>query len=138
MKPGIKLDELILKEVMKLHPEYYYDHPDFDLTLPKVFMGPQYSTDINAAWSVIEKLLEKEFSVQVSAYPKSRKWLTPPETKEVHPREWKLEPGEPYQCTICRYEPDCDAWIVECDPAGESAAHAICVAALIALGVKYE
>jgi hypothetical protein len=125
-KPGRELDALIAEKVFKnLEP--------MDVVPLHI---PHYSTDIAAAWLVVEKLRELNFSSDVSSYPTSRKWLKPPHEGALA-SSWTLQTTkECYQCCITRYEVDFGGWIVVCDPVADTAPHAICLAALKAMNIK--
>lgn len=92
-----------------------------------------YSENMEDTQELIEKLTSLEFSVDVSSYPKSRKWLTPP-YKNAKVSEWVMTEGRhPYQCTICEYDLSLDAWIVVCDETANTPSEAVCLAALKAM-----
>lgn len=91
---------------------------------------PEYSTDISAAWEVVEILRSKGFSVDVCSYPEERLWLKPPYDK-APADEWILTKCEfYYQCRISRFEIEYGGWVGAADPTAKTAAHAICLAAL--------
>lgn len=59
MKAGRELDSLIHEKVFGQDPRQEpYQRPDGAMVYPFV---PEYSTDIAAAWQVVEKLTEGEF-----------------------------------------------------------------------------
>ena len=95
MKAGRALDKLVAVEVMDHGFESYIPH---------------YSTDISAAWEVVEKLMEKKFS-----------------------------DGRPEQqlCLNGHGAPKWQAWFhpnTETLSFGDTAPHAICLSALKAVG----
>lgn len=139
MKPGRELDALIAEKVMgwKWHPikgdEPYYDeltknHGGFWLNgtasvnctdINGAPNCPHYSTDIAAAWEVAQKLADMNEDNELVIYVSPSKH----NECEVSIQFWdRSNPDEPvlsgpfYLC-------------------GESAPHAICLAALKALGV---
>lgn len=83
MKAGRELDALVAEEVMGLDPEWHKQVPVGRVT-------PCYSTDIAAAWEVVEKLCREEryptvqFAVNVDG--KQAWWcsLVNPADVEVH------------------------------------------------------
>ena len=83
LEAGEEMDLLVLEYVMGLNPDDYWiididvysgnsgnitkawlkDHPEFDLKRTDgdwFYVGPEYSTDIVAAWEVVEKLRDDE------------------------------------------------------------------------------
>lgn len=125
MRPGQELDILIAKKVMKLsvgsetftnknwtapHTHTYYSigKPSWHDNQGEMYLSnplPNYSTDITAAWEIINKL-----PYLVTLTTNNPYHPTTPET------EW-----------FCSFQEEYEA-------EGESAAHAICLAALKAIG----
>jgi hypothetical protein len=115
MKPGRELDALIHQYVFGVDAgDIYYDdtHQEIMISLPK------YSTDISAAWEVAQKIVDMDDDHQF----------------EIH-----LSPSQDKECTASvRYWDKTN----HDDPVlagpfyilGESAPHAICLAALKAVG----
>lgn len=141
MNPGRELDLLVAEKVMKLKvsqvegilgmTKYIVEDDNDDWTVG--FLKdtlPRYSTNIEDAYKVIEKIRSLGFSISTHSYPEERQWLATP-YEGAKASEWKLEKGTIYyQCQIDRYDPEYCGWVVDCDPCGESPAHAICLAAL--------
>jgi hypothetical protein len=119
MKPGRKLDALVAEKVMGYH-NIYVAHDGVPHLLPIPNSGttgvicPRYSTDIAAAWEVVEKLqlLNKPQSIPSSNYAEHLQLWQYDETK------WMV--GNIESDTIYGE--------------GESVAHAICLAALKIVG----
>ena len=145
MKSGWELDALIAEKIMGWEDntqdpkkpgmwgimDYYADGkpalvPNF----------PCYSSNIEYAWEVVEKLRDMGYSIDISAYPKNREWLEPPYEGCPAP-EWKLVPTQLfYQCRVASQDPDLGFWISIVDEcSAESPAHAICLSALKVLGL---
>jgi hypothetical protein len=77
MKPGRELDELIAERVMGLQRGWLTSVRD-DLTGFEIYGGDslqKYSTDIAAAWEVVEKLLADGWELTEAGYSRTtRKW----------------------------------------------------------------
>lgn len=139
MNPGRELDAQVAAKIMgieKVHFKERTKDSDWIGIRPdergRGFLPlKHYSTDISEAWEVVEQLRAREMSVDVHAYPVTRKWLKPP-YKGAPAKEWKLLLGSTfYQCTICwMIAEGVHEWVVICDPEGVTPAHAICLAAL--------
>ena len=101
MQPGRELDALVAEKVMgyKVRDEEHYEVPP----LRAIYWIPKYSTDIAAAWMVVEKL--KGLEPELSWSDEDHCWF-------VH-----FQKSRP---SIC--------------PFGITAPHAICLAALKAIG----
>lgn len=109
MKPGRELDKLIAERVMGLdvsnpsspmscdvcHKDYYFE----DSIKP-------YSTDIAAAWEVVEKLIQQEIYFEFRS---------------------------DYAYSVSGYDGHNAMRMSNCDASGESFPHAICLAALKAI-----
>lgn len=129
MKTGRELDALIAEKVMGLSLAHMPDARDSksgvivsEISDSDVYFWdgrerdwspiPNYSTDVAAAWEVVEKFKSKkiEFALirDVSIWQASFQW------NDSFPYHW-----------------DCIEWVD-----GETAPHAICLAALKAVGVK--
>lgn len=118
MKPGHELDILVAKKVMKLSLEYidvqndgkhvWYSH-DNDF-----FTTPSYSTDIEAAWEVLGKLWELEVT------------------------HYKSGVFRHYDLVSDKHWWTCDIFTekVHVQASSDTAPHAICLAALKAVGVE--
>ena len=104
MKPGAELDALVAEKVMKVAPLNAAP-----LNMPRY---PHYSTNIAAAWEVVNHLIQYEgtglFNIEAASGPSVCARFGPWPVKE---QEWRY---------------------------AESAPHAICLAALKACGVKTE
>lgn len=97
MQPGSELDELVLNKV-------------FGKTKGEVGWLQSYSTDIRAAWDVVDKIRKKEsleFRMGTESHSGYEYWVT-------------------FEADIRTTD---DVW-------GESAPHAICLAALKAVGIE--
>jgi hypothetical protein len=103
MKPGRELDRLVADKVFGIRSEVSGDYILEPMYIPK------YSTDIAAAWGVVEKLKEK-FIVAAESY------------RNIH------------SCYIIK--PDEGEGKIELFREGKSPSHAICLAALKAVGVE--
>jgi hypothetical protein len=139
LKCGRELDKLIAESVMDLETGSIGDrlivmtvggcgtHACQKLH-PKTM--PEYSTDIAAAWEVVEKLRLSGLTVDINAYPENREWLEPP-YEGAKAQEWKLTKSATYyMCRISKYNEDFAAWVCYTEDEGDSPAHAICLAAL--------
>lgn len=93
MKPGRELDLLVAEKIFGWSPSQVYDKHSY----------LSYSTDISAAWEVVEKV-KSEYSVTI-------------DTCLEHEGKWL--------CTFAYHQVE-----------GDSAPHAICLAALKAKGVE--
>lgn len=105
------------------------------LNFQKKDMSWSPSRNIGSAWEVVEKLVSLGYSVDVSSYPRDRKWLMPP-YENAPAKEWTLRANEKdcHQCVISRYEKDAGCWIVHVDePLAPTAPHTICLTALEAV-----
>lgn len=119
MKPGRELDALVAEKVMGL-PSVRYQPQGHDVDLVygfNVFAGvasmvPCYSIDIAAVWQVVKKLNTEYECVAIITLPKTLR-------------------GPHYICNL--EEPSRGVSITEY---GDNPAHAICLAALKACGVK--
>lgn len=112
MKPGRELDALVAEKVMGLTSSEVEIHRQF--WLDGCFSNlPHYSTDIAAAWEVVEKLTSKKqphFQLSLcDSYTENPKWCA----------EFDLD--RPFKRVIAK---------------AETAPHAICLAALKAVGVE--
>ena len=116
MKPGPELDALVAEKVTGWEPDKKkWFHP-------KAQRCPAYSTDIRAAWEVVEKVWEirdelwkREGSSSAYGVPNGRGCVG-------------LNRGDGFWCD---FDPrDGSDWSAE----GESIPHAICLAALEAVG----
>lgn len=74
MKPGIELDALVAEKVMELKNVTKLTEPGFneyfgasqgDYIYSSGYIVPKYSTDIAAAWDVMEKLASFGFEVTI-------------------------------------------------------------------------
>jgi hypothetical protein len=99
MKPSRELDEIIFTSVM-------------GLTMSHVLEIPNYSTNITAAWEVIDQLQKTNFLVQTRTF-----------SNQPHPF---INQPHQSQCLILK-EAGVDNWIVGY---GDTMPHAICMAAL--------
>ena len=131
LRSGHELNVLVATKVMGLRLKrddcnsYWIDA---DGNEPEYFTD--FSRDIAAAWEIVEKLRLSGLTVEVDAYPESREWLEPPYVG-AKAQEWRLTKGTTYyMCQTFRYEPDCACWVINTEAEGDSAAHAICLAAL--------
>lgn len=77
MKPGRELDALVAEKVMGIKTEYYSGclvekvSAHFEQRVyPLDYLIPEYSTDISAAWKVVERI-EKRFVLQKVFLPHS-------------------------------------------------------------------
>lgn len=119
MKPGPELDALIHVEVMKMPDEnLVYAIPGQAIRYSMqeaVNLCPPYSTAIAAAWLVVEKLIKDGFYPDLISgeNPGGFYWNC-----ELHTANDEEHPDNPYQ--VC----------------GDTAPHAICLAALKAVGVE--
>lgn len=135
MKPGIDLDLLVAEKVMgwtkgHIHEGEVMMLPPNPSENEAYQSPPAFSTNLENAWEVVEKLRSMNLSIDVHAYPEGRKWLKPNEDES----EWVLTPATTfYQSTICKEEDHGGCWFVLCDAEGTNPAHAICLAALEAL-----
>lgn len=118
MKPSRDLDALIAEKVMGWTNEYLPDiygiyrsvwySPNRDDCFKK-YVGPKWSTDIHAAWRIVEKL-DKRFCLIKED----------PNSNERPYKAWfQKDAEEGYSVSY-----------------GESAAHVICLAALKAIGIE--
>ncbi len=110
MKPGRELDRFIAKNVMgDPNPtnSYYCDGPSY-------FDPPAYSTSIEAAWEVVEKVW-------------GEKWFRLDRTQSMND-DWRWTAGE--------VEYFMGDNVIRNTVYSASAPHAICLAALEALGVE--
>lgn len=140
MKPGVELDNEVALKVMGWTDPH--THEGELMMLPPTCSSPYqpappYSTNLVAAWDVVENLRARGYSIKVSSYPTTRKWLKPP-YKGAPSREWELVLGTPYyQTTICKQIIEntdvTQLWVVWSDAEGETPQHSICLAALEAL-----
>lgn len=119
MKPGKELDALIAENVMGLPVLDYNNYGTITVSYENdenrqaVWVDlPKYSTDITAAWEVAEKLAEKGFYYEIQ-------------------QAWSQENTK--RCRV--YLNDGEARYIAI---GDTAPHAICLAALKALGVEIE
>lgn len=130
MKPSIELDILVAKKIMNLKvvktsrnkgkyltysigkPDYWYtsDRPEGYLSNPV----PTYSTDIATAWDVVEKLKSNYFRITIET--------TYNNDNSVHLYRYNCPDGQ---------EDTEESYYVQ----GNTASHAICLAALKAAGV---
>ena len=127
MKPGRELDALIAEKVMGLHEFCSYAGKSkaslgwgkngADFFKGEISALPSYSTNIASAWEIVEKLQSLRKSVR------------------VYNQGIVSETTDLYSCEIENryYEGEPDTWF-----SGwvESAPHAICLAALKAMGVE--
>lgn len=91
---------------------------------------PNYSTNIEAAFIVVEKMREMGYTVEISSYPDKRLWLEPP-YEGARAMDWVLKVNQlHYQCRVWKYHEDVRAWIIVCDPCAASIPQSICLAAL--------
>jgi hypothetical protein len=100
---GRELDALVAEKVMGAKPWIAPGHG------PTALNPPRYSTDIGAAWAVVEKLSREVGSVEVKTHRRWMGW-----TCDVRPPDGKKADGF----------------------SETSAAHAICLAALRAVGAE--
>lgn len=107
MKPGRDLDALVAEKVMELKT---WIGDDENLYLVNMLAQVRrYSTDIAAAWEVVEKMQEKDFAIILD---NMKNFLG----------GWQCQFERGKECVyLCE---------------GESAAHAICLCALEAMGVE--
>lgn len=128
MKPGRELDALVAEKVMGLQVKHL--PPQEGLTRHEEFTRqclnfeyqrdiPHYSTDIAAAWMVVEKLHALGFSYCIEQTENSEK-----------PTVWLVKRGVQEEFTVAR---DNAEMISE---SSEGLPHAICLAALKAVGVE--
>lgn len=128
MKPGPKLDALVAEKVMGLEPwpeqDPRWECTAFKARIARIVLGcqeakpclpPEYSTDIKAAWSVVEHFAAKKPSLHIELEHYSEGWTA---------SFLSFDPNEEFA-----------AWrsISRCD--GETAMHAICRAALAVVSV---
>lgn len=99
LEPGVELDRLVVLKVLKL--DYFQK--------VKEARPLQYSTDISAAWLIVEKMIVEGWNMDVGWYRDGNTWTASLST------DWDAFP---------------DARILEAD--GKSAPEAICKAALLA------
>jgi len=128
LKPGRELDALIAEKVFEARLVYSAfaddiiscDFPDRELGhhFPRL---PAYSTSIEAAWKVVEKVIELPQFNDRHCYFNIKQHRTEFKEAEVEMRLFELRDGE---------ELLCGPYYV----LGESAPHAICLAALKAVG----
>lgn len=104
MKAGRELDALIAEKVMGIEPHI--------IGIENMMIYLPYSTDISAAWEVVEKMIsirpEKEPNAEFALVQRSKEWL-------------------------CGYELY-ESWY--CSASALTAPHAICLAALKAVGYE--
>lgn len=116
MKPGRELDVLIAEKVMNLSKEEMWGIMDYysDGSPALAPNFPPYSSDIAAAWEVVEKL--KYFDIQAPGAPCNG------DEYENTSSNWRIE----LKVLDCAYSIYSE---------GETAPHAICLAALRSVGV---
>lgn len=136
MKPGRELDALVAEKVMGFEVKTEtrpYELSDLNLHPGDRYIGdgkqiPPYSTEIGAAWTIVDKGL-----IESLVRLRDGRWFARPCQKEfnldtekdVLKVGWDMGPhGMYYEIPI--YEKDHD----ECGAFGVSAPHAICLAAL--------
>ena len=110
MEPGKELDVLIAEKIMggKIHENFHVEWPP----MRGIFKLPEYSTSIDSAWQVVDKLKEKMCELTFDFGYDDRIWATFTVAgiyDELHP-SFQAE--------------------------GETAAHSICLAALLYVGHK--
>lgn len=125
MNPGRELDTLVAEKVLEHTVKEYaitWDsgYTQTQLYLDEVYAGnemPAYSTDIAAAWQVVERLTARGHSLGIKHEPLSQIAHLPPSPDDrVVP--WK-----------CWFNNASSQWV-------ETAPHAICLAALAAVGAS--
>jgi len=119
MEAGRELDALVAKKVMGWHRDAFdtYLYPPDRIECPDRYRcpfidkeTPGYSTDVAVAWTIVRKLVGDGFKVDISDYPSnSVVGFAPPATQD--------DPD--YVC-------------------GSTISHAICLAALKAVGVDID
>lgn len=117
LKAGRELDALIAEKVMGLRSELSLasSQQKYEQIRNKIEHCPIYSTDIAAAWEVVEKMNLLSADFKLVAYDSGYVWVAEFKTT----REM---PGTIYRETI------------EHKGEAESSPHAICIAALKAIG----
>jgi hypothetical protein len=115
VKPGRELDALVAEKVMGLNPKLFNVLASYYEVATEGPRLPAYSTDIAAAWLVVEKMHQ---------HPKWVLQLAAPQQDYVN-EKWRAIFARKHWETIGPY-----GW----DAFGESAPHAICLAALKAVG----
>jgi hypothetical protein len=110
MNAGRELDALVAEKVMgwKVRPDRY----PVDATGQSQFRVPEYSTDIAAAWRVVEQMRQVGWFVQI----------------HDHTTSWEVALGRPEWVTSDLYQAR-----VMPSASSVTAPHAICLAALAAL-----
>jgi hypothetical protein len=63
---------------------------------------PEFSTDLRAAWSLVEKLRAELWEVQLSACPRGWSCLLFPEGQPVGAEDWPEANAETVEEAICR------------------------------------
>jgi hypothetical protein len=131
-----ELDVLVATKIMDwiYDSKYVHKFSRFDRGRCDESDIPTYSTSFQYAWEIVEKLRSLGFTVDISSYPASRKWLKPPYENAPGP-EWVLtkDGALPYQCSISRHEPDFECWVTVCQASAKNPAEAVCLAALEAI-----
>ena len=123
MKPGREMDALVAERVMgwRVMAEYepgvikcLVDGNQCEVNPPEF---PRYSTDIAAAWEVVMELLHRGFSTAIESEDRGAHWF-------------RISGGEAPEgpCYLPNGEVCCSSLV--------SAPHAICLAALKAVGVE--
>jgi hypothetical protein len=118
MKPGRELDALVAEKVMGINPLLFGSLVDYKMPNGSIVTLPyeckSYSTDIAAAWEVVEKLTQFKFKLDQDGFSSWNAFF--------------LEEQE---------QDDGPAWHedIEYEGNADTAPHAICLAALKAVGV---
>lgn len=123
MKPSRELDALVAEKVMGISKEQINEwlkrHGEYSYSFNEVHKFPYYSTDIASAWEVVEKL-------------------------ELFKRKQPFDGGEYHQyCQLWQDDDEKGKWTIGDFESqlfilaeGETAPHAICLAALKAVGTR--
>jgi len=134
MKPGRELDLLI--DIKIIGGTYNPAEQCIDgYGCLKHLTIPHYSTDIAAAWKVVDYLIEKKMSITVTCLPIGElKWFFD------DPPPYNKPSGEKrFVCNIAEVRPNLDKQaIIVGSEYGESTPHAICLAALKAVNYNFD
>ena len=125
--PGRELDALVAEKVMghDLRASPFRASEPFDLSAPNQSI-PHYSTDISAAWEIVEKL-------KFGFYELSYNCLSPESFHASIGDDLKIHEGSP---EIDGFKMKFIGILKSYEANGQSAPHAICLAALKSVGVE--
>lgn len=81
LKPGRELDALIAEKIFGLgrHSLNVSNQKQYEevrqINIDEIRFCPEYSTDIAAAWPIVEMFKERgDYKIEISAYPKDSCW----------------------------------------------------------------